>query len=134
VSPGPPWPLRFQIVSAPGGNGVFTAPVVWTDSGGTRWVFVATGGAVAGYQLALNASNQPELTRAWQISVAGTSPMLANGVLYVAGSSTIRALNPITGAQLWSAASSGIHWQSPVVADGLVLLEDNAGHLTAWGP
>jgi hypothetical protein len=25
------------------------------------------------------------------------------------------------------------HWQSPVVFDGLVLMEDSTGHLTAWG-
>jgi len=124
----------LQTVTAPGGNGVFSAPAVWTDGNGTRWVFVAAGGAVAGYTLALNASSQPQLTRAWQVSISGTSPVVANGVLYVTGGSTIRALNPATGAQLWSAATGAIHWQSPVVADGLVLQEDNAGHLTAWGP
>jgi hypothetical protein len=125
---------ELQTVGAPGGNEVLTAPTVWTDAGGQRWIFVATGSGVAGYQLALNGSNQPQLTRIWLDSFAGTSPVLANGVLYVAGSSTIRALNPTTGAQLWSATTGGIHWQSPVVADGLVLFEDNAGHLTAWGP
>jgi putative pyrroloquinoline-quinone binding quinoprotein/VCBS repeat protein/fibronectin type III domain protein/FG-GAP repeat protein len=125
---------ELQSVAAPGGNGVITAPAVWTDGSGTRWVFVGTGGAVAGYQLALNGSNQPQLTRIWQVSISGTSPVVANGVLYVAGGSTIRALNPTTGAQLWSAPTGAIHWQSPVVADGLVLFEDNAAHLTAWGP
>jgi hypothetical protein len=124
---------QIQNVTAPGGNGVFTAPTVWTDGSGTRWVFVAAGGAVAGYQVSLNASNQPQLTKPWQVSVSGTSPVLANGVLYLAGGSTIRALNPATGAQLWSTGVGSIHWQSPVVADGLVLLEDGAAHLTAWG-
>jgi hypothetical protein len=123
----------LQTVQSPGGNQVLTAPVSWTDGSGVHWVFVANAGNVAGYQVTLNGST-PQLTRTWQIAGGGTSPFLANGVLYVVGSGTIRALNPANGAQLWSTATGGIHWQSPVVADGLVLLEDNAGHLTAWGP
>jgi outer membrane protein assembly factor BamB len=60
---------------------------------------------------------------------------VANGVLYYAGGSTIRALNPADGQQLWSDDSlGGIHWESPVVAGGMLYVTDEAGHLTAWAP
>ena len=36
------------------------------------------------------------------------------------------------GTVLWSTAVGTIHWQSPVVTAGIILLEDGAGHLTAW--
>ena len=64
------------------------------------------------------------------------SPLVANGVLYEAGSGVLRALSPVTGALLWSDATSvgSIHWESPVVANGFVYLSDGARHLTAWAP
>jgi hypothetical protein len=123
---------ELQTVQGPGGA-VLTAPAVWVN-GSDTWIEAATSANIAGYTLTLNGSNQPQLTRIWQINSGGTSPVIANGVMYVAGNNTIRAYNPTTGAQLWSTATGPIHWQSPVVADGLVLLEDGNGHLTAWGP
>jgi hypothetical protein len=108
--------------------------VVWVDGTGRTWVFVATGTALAAYDLTLDASHIPQLTQRWSVATGATSPILANGVLYVAGSGSIRAYNPIIGgAPLWSGSIGTTHWQSPVVFDGLVLMEDSAGHLTAWG-
>jgi hypothetical protein len=124
---------ELQTVQGPGGGEVLTAPAVWVN-GSDTWIEAATGANIAGYKLTLNASNQPQLGRIWQINAGGTSPVIANGVMYVAGNNTIRAYNPTTGAQLWSTATGPIHWQSPVVVDGLVLVEDGNGHLTAWGP
>ncbi len=124
---------EVEDVSGPGGQ-ILTAPVVWVDGTGRTWVFVATGSALAGYDVTLNGSHVPQLTQRWSVSTGATSPLLANGVLYAAGSGSIRAYNPTTGgAPLWSAPIGSTHWQSPVVADGLVLMEDLAGHLTAWG-
>jgi outer membrane protein assembly factor BamB len=76
----------------------------------------------------------PQLTTAWTDAVGATSPVVANGILYAAGNGTLGAYDPTTGATLWTATVGPIHWQSPVVVDGLVLLEDNSGNLTAWGP
>jgi len=42
-------------------------------------------------------------------------------------------LNPTTGATLWSATNIGtIHWQSPVVANGVLYIADNSSRLTAY--
>ena len=54
-------------------------------------------------------------------------------MLYAAGGTTIHAYNPTTGALLWSAPVGSIHWQSPVVDGGYILLVDDSGDLTAWG-
>ena len=44
------------------------------------------------------------------------------------------ALNPTTGAVLWSdtSGSVGLHWQSPIVAGGSLYYADGGGHLRAF--
>jgi hypothetical protein len=124
----------LQTIAGPG-VGILTAPVVWTDSSGTPWVIVATSNSMAGYTMSLNANNMPFLTQRWSILSGSSSPMIANGVLFTARSNLLSALNPTTGATLWSTSAIGsIHWESPVVVDGVVLISDGAGHLTAFGP
>jgi hypothetical protein len=120
-------------VAGPGG-GILTAPVVWVDGSGKPWVFVSTGSNIAAYQVTLDATDQPQLTLEWRLGVGATSLTLANGILFAARGGTLSAYNPASGASLWSTSIGSIHWQSPVVVDGLVLLEDSNGHLTAWGP
>jgi len=38
----------------------------------------------------------------------------------------------VSGALLWQAAIGGIHWESPVVANGVLYIMDEAAHLTAF--
>ena len=122
---------ELSSVAGPGGE-ILTAPVVWVDPSNTTWVFAATSSNMAGYQVTLNASHQPTLTPVWNIAVGATSPVLAGGVLYAAGGTTLGAYNPATGTRLWSTTVGPIHWQSPVVVNGELLLEDGNGRLTAW--
>jgi outer membrane protein assembly factor BamB len=124
---------EFDPVAGPGG-GILTAPVVWISGAGVTWVEVATDTAVAGYELGLGPGFVPNLTQRWRVAGRATSPMFANGILYAAGNGILGAYDPTTGARLWSTPIGAIHWQSPVVVDGLVLLADASGHLTAWGP
>jgi len=71
----------------------------------------------------------------WTKPGASFSPLVAHGVLYAAGGGSLRALSPTTGAPLWSTtAIGGIHWQSPVVANGTLYLADETGSLSAWAP
>jgi hypothetical protein len=59
---------------------------------------------------------------------------VANGVLYYDSALGLRALNPLTGAQLWSSSiGSAPHWESPIVANGVLYITDENGHLTAFG-
>ncbi|HVU53299.1 MAG TPA: PQQ-binding-like beta-propeller repeat protein [Polyangia bacterium] len=71
-------------------------------------------------------------TSKWTVASGGTSPLVANGILYVAGPNIIQALSAATGAQLWHASIGGIHWESPVVANGVLYIMDEAQHLTAF--
>ena len=98
------------------------------------WVFVANGSGIAGLQLTLAGSaGQPQLKVIWQKPDAGTSPIVANGVLYSANSGRLQALDPETGTTLWATTQVGpIHWESPVVADGTVYLTDETNRLTAF--
>jgi hypothetical protein len=124
---------EWSLVSGPGGE-IPTAPAVWTDGGGKIWVEAATDSNTAGYSLDINATtHEPQLHPVWNIPTGNTSPVVANGVLYAAGGGTVHAYNPSTGALLWSAPVGSIHWQSPVIDGGYILLADGAGNLTAWG-
>jgi hypothetical protein len=122
---------EIQRVGAPGGAGVLTAPAIWSDpTGGGPWIFVANSAGVAGYQWDTASGG---LVLRWSKSPGGTSPVTAGGLLFVASPALLRALDPLTGDTLWSDAGiGGIHWQSPIVAEGNLYLEDETGILTAY--
>jgi len=111
---------------------VFAAPAAWINpADGSTWVFVTTGSSISGYQLTASGSNVA-LTAKWTLAQGGTSPLVANNVLYVARANTIQALAAASGTQLWQAAIGGIHWESPVVANGVLYIMDESAHLTAF--
>ncbi|MBN9391574.1 MAG: fibronectin type III domain-containing protein [Chloroflexi bacterium] len=124
-----------NLRSGAGYGGVLTQPAVWTNpSDNSTWVFVANFNGISGLKLGLNGSNVPVLNPVWQTANAGTSPVIANGVLYYMNNNIVRALNPLTGATLWSSnVIGGVHWQSPIVANGILYLSDNSSQLFAFG-
>ncbi|MDE1884310.1 MAG: PQQ-binding-like beta-propeller repeat protein [Xanthomonadaceae bacterium] len=124
---------ELQSINVPQGGEVFAQPAVWVDSSGTTWVFVATGNGVSGLTLGLNnTTHKPALTKVWQNSTGGSTPVVANDVLYYF-SGSINALNPKTGALLWSDSSpGGVHWESPIVVNGRVYITDQNGRLWAY--
>ncbi len=70
-----------------------------------------------------------ELVRSWSTSHAGTSPVVAGGLLYVYDPTGggLRILSPATGHAVARLHAGAGHWNSPVVADGhIVLGEGNA--------
>jgi outer membrane protein assembly factor BamB len=112
-------------------SGMFAAPVAWVNpADGSTWVF-ANAGSISGYQLTASGSSVA-LTQKWTAAQGGTSPLVANNVLYVARANTIQALAAVSGTQLWQAAIGGIHWESPVVANGVLYIMDESAHLTAF--
>src|SRR5262249_33301228 len=66
-----------QVVSTPGSNLLFTAPAVWIENGQT-WIFAADGSGTAAWTL-----SGGMLAKVWSNSTAGTSPIVAGGLLYV---------------------------------------------------
>ena len=122
-----------STIPVPQGGQVLTQPAVWVNpADSTDWVFVANGNGISGLKLVLSGST-PTLQKVWQDTGGGSSPLIANGVLFYAGSNRITALNPTTGAQLWQSTSiGGIHWESPVVANGVLYITDESQALTAF--
>jgi hypothetical protein len=114
---------ELQTIATPGG-GLFSAPAIWKGN----WVFLATGGGTAAWRLEAG-----RLHSVWTNRDAGTSPALAGSLLYVAGDGAVRVYVPTSGKLVATLPSGSVHWQSPVVADGLVVMpEGNANeHATS---
>jgi hypothetical protein len=147
---------ELYIGSVAQGNEVKTQPVVWTDpNGGASMLIIVNSFGISAVQIITDSSNGnlPALrtsgspnwinsgtpVRGSANSTGGTSPVLANNVLYYAGGSGVSAINPRTGATLWSNAamgaadantSSSFHKQSLIVVNGRIYVTDN--HNTLW--
>ena len=117
----------------PMGGQILTQPAVWVNpTDHSTWIFVSNWSGLAGLQLTVSTVGDPSLTLKWTSS-AGTSPLVANGVLYIASNGLITALNATDGSLLWSDNSIGpIHWESPIVANGMLYITDQNGNLTAY--
>jgi len=120
--------------NVPQGGEVLTQPATWTDpSTNTMWVFVANDSGISGLKVVSNSSGVPVLGSHWTVSTRCTSPIIAANILYCATGQLIQALNPTTGSQLWKNTTiGGIHWQSPIVANGVLYVTDDSGTLTAF--
>jgi outer membrane protein assembly factor BamB len=108
------------VSNVPQGGGVLPQPAVWVNSAdGSTWAFVANGA--------------PSLVEQWRNTQGGSSPLVANNVLYHAGANALTALDPATGNVLWTTTQIGaVHWESPVVANGSLYMADESGRLTAF--
>lgn len=129
---GVPGHLGGEIVPlsrVPQGGLVFGQPAVWVNpADGAVWVFVSSVNGLAGLRLTADATGTPHLQPVWQISAQATSPLVANGVLYVAGDHDLQALDPLSGRRLWHDPTlHNIHWESPVVANGILYISDWQG-------
>ncbi|MEO7000550.1 MAG: PQQ-binding-like beta-propeller repeat protein [Ktedonobacterales bacterium] len=112
---------------------VLQQPAIWTDGNGVAWVFIVNNSGLTALTLSTDASGHSSLHVVYHNGDGGTSPLLAGGVLYVQGDGVIRALNPTTGAKLWSASIGPLHWESPLVVNGRLYVVDDNGVFTAFG-
>ncbi len=125
---------ELQTISTPSGSGLFSAPAVWR-TGGKTWLFVSDFSATAAYVL-----QGRRLVEAWHSSHAGTSPVVAGGLLYVYDpGGSLDVYVPTTGKLLVSLDAGGGHWSSPIVTDGRIALpvgnandHDVHGTLDVW--
>jgi hypothetical protein len=112
---------QLQTISAPGGGEVLTTPAVWSH-GGRTYVFVANDNNT--YAYVLGGGSNPRLSVAWKEGPAGSSPIVAGGLLYVydIDSGNLNIREPTTGQLLASLPAGGGHWSSPIVIGGRVVL------------
>ncbi len=131
---------ELQAIGLPQGGDVDTHPVAWTDANNTTWVFVANFTGFSAFKVVTDANGNSSLQFAYQNGNSGSSPFIANGVLYIQGSNVLHATDPTTGNTLWTSSQAsaggsigGLHWQSPIVVNGQVFVPDNNGKITAYG-
>ncbi len=124
---------ELQILTLPQGGPVLTQPTAWLDSAKRTWVVVANDHGTTAYQLVADDNSEPNLVQRWTTRIGGTTPILVNGILYLAGPHQLYALRATSGAVLWHDHLIGdIHWQSPIVVHDTLYLEDNGGYITAY--
>jgi PQQ-like domain len=111
---------ELQVVSTPSGAGLFTAPAVWR-SGKRVWLIAADGGATQAWSL-----RGGRLHSAWRVDQAGTSPVIAGGLLWVydPGGGGLRVYQPENGTLDATLPAGSGHWNSPIVTDGRVALPE----------
>jgi hypothetical protein len=102
------------------GDGLFSAPAVWR-SGGRTWIFTASGESTRGWVL-----SGGRLQLAWRKAAAGTSPVVAGGLLYVydQDGGGLRVRRPTDGAEVATLSAGSGHWSSPIVTDGRIALPE----------
>jgi hypothetical protein len=157
-----PWGNPVAIgnrIAVPQGGFIYAGPTIWTNpADNTVWAYVGTENGMAAVQVGVDANGNPTLTNKWnQKTSFTTTPFIANGVLYAAdgggqarfwagdnhGIKKIYAMNPTTGAILWSDAINDHHWSSPIVVNGVLYIGDgktgeggasqnNKGAMTAY--
>jgi len=115
------------------GGTVFPQPAVWVNpADGTTWAFVANNSAkLNGYKLDVSGS-VPALVWQWTNTSGGTSPAIANGVLFAGANGIVRGFNPTTGAQVWSASIGSLNWQTPIVVSGHLYIADSNSKLWSF--
>ena len=133
---------EMQVLPLPASmaDDVVTQPAVWTDASGMTWVFIANNVGFAAYQVVVSAQKQSLLKLAYTNNYSGSSPFVADSIVFVQNNAAIYAMNPSDGKLLWSSSSksaggsvNGLHWQSPILVNGHLYAADNTGHFYAYG-
>lgn len=104
---------ELQTLPIPGGGQIFTTPAVWRGV-----VYVADGGGTGAFRV-----SGRRLRQVWENGTAGTSPILAGGLLYVynPGGSLV-VYRPGSGKVVATLKAAAGHWNSPIVVDGHILI------------
>lgn len=125
-----PYHVGGELQTLPVNCNVFSQPIGWVDGSGTTWVFVTD---MCDSLYAYKVVNS-QLQKIYEKDNIGrSSPFLVNDMLFLQKSGTISALDPAAGSVLWSVSVGNMHWQSPIVINGHLLVLTQDGKLTAFG-
>lgn len=121
-------------VPTPDGARLFTAPAVWHHAGAT-WLFVADNSGTAALTL-----SGGTLHTQWHNDQAGTSPVVVDGLVFAYDPhGGLYVYDAVSGQQLAELDCGRGHWNSPIVADGRIVLpegnandHDTRGVLDIW--
>jgi hypothetical protein len=126
---------ELAVVPVPDYGMVFATPCWWIDSSApsNAYLFVASISGLSAHRLVLTKNNTLDLELVWKNDLWGSSPLIANDVLYFTSNNSLRALEPRTGKLLWATSDIGVmHWQVPIVVNGIIYIGDNSGALHAY--
>ncbi|HVA94455.1 MAG TPA: PQQ-binding-like beta-propeller repeat protein [Candidatus Dormibacteraeota bacterium] len=120
---------EIQTVSTPSGSRMLTAAAVWRH-GPETWMFAADGNGTAAWTL-----ENGKLVQKWKNNTGGTSPLVADSLLFVYDpSGGLRVYDPAQGTLVTTLACGSGHWNSPIVVDGKIALpEGNANRHLSTG-
>lgn len=133
---------ELQLINLP--DLLYSTPAVWSNAAKQVWLFMGFSDSVEAYRLETSKMGVSKLVAVWQSRAGqtagqGTSPVVANGIVFVAFDGAIVALDALSGKPLWSSAMRGagktigpVHWESPIVANGWVYCSDENHQLTAY--
>ena len=110
---------ELQIVPTPSGTDLFAQPAVWQRAGQT-WLFAADAGGTGAWQL-----QGGRLHEQWHNRTGGTSPLEADGLLFVyAPRGGLDVYRASSGQHLVTLPCGPGHWNSPIVVDGRIILPE----------
>ncbi|HET7306667.1 MAG TPA: PQQ-binding-like beta-propeller repeat protein [Gammaproteobacteria bacterium] len=123
-----------QHVPSPGAGDLRAAQAV-LQKGSTTWLFAADDAGTSAWTL-----SGGKLDPRWQNDNAGTSPVVADGLLFVYDpEGGLNVYDPTTGQTITKLDCGSGHWNSPVVADGRIAVtegdandHDTNGILDIW--
>lgn len=126
---------ELQIFRLNQGGNVYSHPLAWVDPAtNLTWIFFATDYGLSAYNLNTDANGISTISEVYVLrNLPGSSPFMANNVLYLQGPNVISALVPQTGAILWQGTGGSLHWQSPIVVNGMIFFTDNSRKAYAFG-
>jgi outer membrane protein assembly factor BamB len=112
---------ELEDISSPGGGEVLTAPVTWSHAG-RAYLFVADDAGTAAYTVRV--AGRPRLVTLWRNGSAGTSPVLAGGLLYIYDerAGALKVYRPLSGQLIRSLPAASGHWNSPIIVGGRIVL------------
>lgn len=121
---------EIQTLPTPGGAELFTAPAVW-QRGARTVMFVSDSRGTGAYALGAG-----RLRALWHNASAGTSPVVAGGLLFVydPNHGGVHVYTAASGHPLALLPCGPGHWNSPIVANGqLVVPQGDANDHSASG-
>lgn len=125
------------------GAALFSTPAVWNDGSARTWIYLGLPDGVRAFRLATDGQGKSRLTGAWSATAGqtaeGTSPIVSGGVVFVAMSGAIYALDAQTGRRIWDSTHAGsggtigrTHWESPIAINGWLYCSDEDGKVSAY--
>jgi len=126
---------ELQILKLSQGGNVYSHPLAWVDPAtNLTWIFVTTDYGLSAYHLNTDANGVSTISEVYVFkNLPGSSPFMANNILFLLGPNVISALVPQTGAILWQGTGGSLHWQSPIVVNGMIFFTDNSRKAYAFG-